>query len=771
MEAAPKGMRLHIGIFGRCNVGKSSLLNAITRQQVSIVSEVAGTTTDPVEKPMELLPLGPVLFIDTAGIDDSGALGEKRLQKTRIVLDRTDLAVLVALAKGWGAYEEKILKELTARKAPVVVVFNKVDLEEPDPALLEALRSQKLTVLQTVACDSTGILELREALLKTAPADFIEGRSILSDLVGAGELAVLVVPIDKEAPKGRLIFPQVQSIRELLDVNAMCMVVKEHELRAALAGLKRPPKLVVTDSQAFLKVVADTPKTTLMTSFSILFSRFKGDLAEQVKGAMAVERLVPGDRVLIAEACCHHPIGEDIGRVKIPHWLNQYVGGPLKFTNIQGHDFPADLSAYKLVVHCGACMWNRREMLGRIVKCQQAGVPITNYGLVIAYSLGIFERALGPFPAALEIWRNHPRRRKSVESKKHASMPSVLSRSIESWLRETRTEELDKLYRAADQARQTHVGDAVHLRGLIEISNHCSRQCGYCGLRAGNKSLERYRMTGEEIMACVEEAVHLNYGTVVLQSGEDFALSREWIAGLVRKIKAQTSLAVTLSLGERSHDDLEFWRLAGADRYLLRFETSDRELFRQIHPARSDRESDRIEILKTLARLGFEVGSGVMVGIPGQSYQSLAEDVLTFQRLDLDMIGIGPYIAHPGTPLGRGEYRSPIPAEDQVPNSEEMVYKMIALTRLVCPTANLPATSALATVNRKNGREIGLSRGANVIMPNVTPVKYRKLYEIYPNKACVQETAAQCQECLGNRIFALGRVVGQGKGGRERDGV
>ena len=419
MTPTPKGLRLHIGIFGRRNVGKSSLLNAITRQEVSIVSEVAGTTTDPVEKPMELLPLGPVLFIDTAGVDDAGALGALRVEKTRQVFDRTELGILVAVAGEWGDYEEQILGELQSRKLPVVIVLNKTDLGPPTPGLLEKL--QKLPVVQTAAREGTGIVGVREALLKSAPAEFVDNPVIVSDLVGPGELAVLVVPIDKEAPKGRLILPQVQSIRDLLDGDALCLVVKERELRAALERLKEPPKLIVTDSQAFLKVAADTPPGTLLTSFSILFSRFKGDLAEPVRGAMAVDGLVPGDRVLVAEACSHHPIGEDIGRVKIPRWLTQYVGGPLEFKHVQGHDFPEDLSGYKLVIHCGACMWNRREMLSRLMKCRQAGVPITNYGLVIAYSLGIFDRALSPFPSALEIWRRKkPTRPQSVNKNQHA---------------------------------------------------------------------------------------------------------------------------------------------------------------------------------------------------------------------------------------------------------------------------------------------------------------------------------------------------------------
>ncbi len=405
MQPTPKGLRLHIGLFGRRNAGKSSLLNAMTRQEVSIVSDVAGTTTDPVEKPMELLPLGPVLWIDTAGIDDVGSLGEKRVQKTRQVFDRTDLGILVVDAGCWEDFEEGIYRELRGRNVPVIVAFNKSDIHRPAADLEERLHASKTPFVETVASETRGVLELREAIIQAAPEDFLRAPAIVADLVPPGEMAVLVVPIDMEAPKGRLIVPQVQTIRDLLDGDAYCLVVKERELRDALARLNRPPALVVTDSQAFLKVSADTPPNVKMTSFSILFARQKGDLAQLVEGATAIEQLRPGDRVLVAEACTHHPIGDDIGRVKIPRWLTQYVGGELKIDTIQGHDFPADLSQYRLVIHCGACMWNRREMLTRLMECRRAGVPITNYGMTIAYTLGIFDRALGPFPDALETYR------------------------------------------------------------------------------------------------------------------------------------------------------------------------------------------------------------------------------------------------------------------------------------------------------------------------------------------------------------------------------
>ena len=404
---APKSFRLHIGIFGRRNVGKSSILNAITSQNVSIVSEFAGTTTDPVEKPMELLPLGPVLFIDTAGIDDHGVLGEKRIQKTWSVFDRTDLGLIVSEAGVWGDFEDEILKELNERSIPVIVVVNKSDLNFSGTCIPKKLLTQNLSIVETSACRGTGIYELRQAILNQAPEEYINRPSIVADLVGPGEMAVLVVPIDKEAPKGRLILPQSQCIRDLLDANSFCTVVREYELNEIFHRFNKPPKLVVTDSQAFLKVVADTPPEIPLTSFSILFARYQGDLMEMVKGATAIDSLKSGDKVLIAEACSHHPINEDIGTVKIPAWLSKYVGGPLDFVFHRGHDFPENLSEFKLIIHCGACMWNRREMLSRLMKAKKAGVPLTNYGLTIAFSLGIFERALQPFPEVLEEFRRN----------------------------------------------------------------------------------------------------------------------------------------------------------------------------------------------------------------------------------------------------------------------------------------------------------------------------------------------------------------------------
>jgi|SRR3989339_1180274 len=405
IEPASKGMRLHIGLFGRRNAGKSSLLNALTRQEVSIVSEIAGTTTDPVEKPMELLPLGPVVFIDTAGIDDAGALGAKRMEKTEQCLDRVDLGLIVAAEAGWGEFEEKIREELTRRNVPVIAVFNKDDILNRSVAHSAFFSASGLKTVAVSALTKKDIPELRQAIIDTAPADFLNAQPLINDLVGPGEMAMLVVPIDKEAPRGRLILPQVQVLRDLLDAGAYAMVVREHELKGALARLAIPPKLVVTDSQAFAKVNADTPRDIPLTGFSILFSRFRGNLITQVMGALAIDRLKSGDRVLVAEACAHHPVEDDIGRVKIPRWIREYTGNALEFQTCQGHDFPSDLSGFKLAVLCGSCMQNRREVLNRIETCCAAGVPVTNYGLAIAHSLGILERALSPFPTVLDAFR------------------------------------------------------------------------------------------------------------------------------------------------------------------------------------------------------------------------------------------------------------------------------------------------------------------------------------------------------------------------------
>ncbi len=332
------------------------------------------------------------------------------------------------------------------------------------------------------------------------------------------------------------------------------------------------------------------------------------------------------------------------------------------------------------------------------------------------------------------------------------------------WLRTEDEGDLSRLWQMADNARREKVGDDVHLRGLIEISNYCARDCGYCGIRASNNSVSRYRMTTEEIMESVRLAVDFGYGTVVLQSGEDYGIKTDWLTEIIKKIKKETGLAITLSLGERDDSDLLAWRDAGADRYLLRFETSSRELYDRIHPPLPGRLSDRFAILRNLRQIGYEVGSGIMVGIPGQTYDCLANDIQLFREFDIDMIGIGPYIPHPDTPLGRTLRASTAISSDQVPNTELLTCKVLALTRLTCPLVNIPSTTALATINRADGREHGLSRGANIVMPNLTPRKYRELYEIYPSKASCDENADESNSRIRNQICAIGRTIGSGRG-------
>ena len=423
LRATSKAFRLHIGFFGRRNVGKSSLLNAVTRQQVSIVSEVAGTTTDPVEKPMELLPIGPVLFVDTAGVDDVGALGAQRIEKTGLAIARTDIGVLVTEAGVWDEFEERLLAELRSHAIPVLVALNKADLRRGTAEQVACFLREELPWLEVSATTGDGVDAFREKLWELAPAEAAESPVVIRDLVGPDETAVLVMPIDKEAPKGRIKQLQAQAIRDLLDGDASCIVVKDGGLPRVLNNMNNPPKLVVTDAQVFAKVAAATPDSVPLTAFSILMSRLKGDLVAQTRAAITVESLRPGDKVLIAESCTHHPIEEDIGRVKIPRWLRQRVGGDLEFTHVKGRDFPRDLSPYKLVIHCGACMWNRQEMQNRIRECQRQGVPITNYGLVIAYALGILERALGPFPEALAAY--HQAR---DEQQEHSFANAIASR-------------------------------------------------------------------------------------------------------------------------------------------------------------------------------------------------------------------------------------------------------------------------------------------------------------------------------------------------------
>lgn len=405
MQETPKGLRVHIGILGRRNVGKSSLMNALVGQSVSIVSDAPGTTTDPVEKTLELAPLGPVVFVDTAGLDDEGALGELRVQKSCEVLERVDLAVVVVGPEGMGVFEERLIVRLQGRKTPFVVVFNKADLSRPSSEALAQLTHDGIKHVCVSALRKEGMAALKEALFHLAPEGAIEEPRLVGDLIGAGDLVMLVVPIDLGAPKGRLILPQVQTMRDVLDADASCMVVKEREMIDALARLRTQPKLVVCDSQVVLKVAADTPAHIPLTTFSILMARFKGDMIRLAEGAGAISRLRPGSRVLISESCSHHSLADDIGRVKIPRWLRQFAGGNIEVDVVSGKDYPDDLSPYSLIVQCGGCTVTRKHMLARQYRAQSQGVPMTNYGMAISVVQGVLDRTLACFPAAQQAYR------------------------------------------------------------------------------------------------------------------------------------------------------------------------------------------------------------------------------------------------------------------------------------------------------------------------------------------------------------------------------
>ena len=403
--ATPKGLRLHIGIFGRRNSGKSTLMNALIGQSVSIVSDQPGTTTDPVEKTFELAPLGPVVFIDTAGLDDEGVLGALRIEKTRQVLERVDVALVVVDTGGLTRTENELIATLREAKTPFAVVFNKADLTEPPAEQLSQLVADNIEAVSISAAEQSGIDRVKEALFRQAPENSIEEPRLVGDLIGPGDVVVLVVPIDLGAPKGRLILPQVQTLRDILDSDAVGLMVKERELSAALAQMTGKPKLVVCDSQVVNKVSADTPLDIRMTTFSILMARFKGDMIGLAEGAGAISRLKPGDRVLISESCSHHALADDIGRVKIPRWLRQYTGGHLDVEVRAGKDFPEDLSPYALIVQCGGCTQTRKQMMVRQYRAARQGVPMTNYGMAISVSQGVIERALECFPAALDAYR------------------------------------------------------------------------------------------------------------------------------------------------------------------------------------------------------------------------------------------------------------------------------------------------------------------------------------------------------------------------------
>ena len=396
LNSTPSSERVHIGFFGMRNAGKSSIVNAILGQQLSIVSDVLGTTTDPILKAMELLPIGPVMIMDTPGLDDVGELGELRIKKTKQILNKTDLAILVVDSQvGFSSQDKEVLEQFQAKKLPYLIVYNKCDLGMPQE------------VLEPSICvssnDPNDIHKLKERIASLTPVEDNKMR-IVADLLEPGDFVVLVVPIDKAAPKGRLILPQQQTIRDILEADATAIVVKEHELRETLQNLGKRPKMVITDSQVFAKVSADTPQDILLTSFSILMARYKGILHTAVKGVKALESLQDGDTVLISEGCSHHRQCDDIGTVKLPRWIREYIKKEVQFEFTSGTQFPDELTKYHMVVHCGGCTLNEREMKYRLSCAVDEGVPMTNYGILIAYIQGILKRSVQPFPLiAMEL--------------------------------------------------------------------------------------------------------------------------------------------------------------------------------------------------------------------------------------------------------------------------------------------------------------------------------------------------------------------------------
>ena len=403
LNATPSSERVHIGIFGKRNAGKSSLINAITGQNLAIVSETKGTTTDPVYKAMELLPLGPVMIIDTPGIDDEGVLGSLRIQKAYQVLNKTDIAlVIIDAAVGPSAEDLRLIKRINAKKIPLLIVINKCETinEDKKTAYQALLPNGKLLFVS--AKQQLNIFELKEAISQAVPADENKAQ-IVADLLSPSDFVVLVVPIDSAAPKGRLILPQQQTIRDILEADAAAIVVKENELTNTLQNLGKRPKLVITDSQVFKKVAAETPADILLTSFSILFARYKGNLQTSVQGVTALESLEDGDKILVGEGCTHHRQCDDIGTVKLPRWIKEYTGKNPEFIFTSGTEFPLDLSPYKMIIHCGACMLNEREMQYRIKCAVDQNIPFTNYGITIAYINGILKRTVEPFPQIYKL--------------------------------------------------------------------------------------------------------------------------------------------------------------------------------------------------------------------------------------------------------------------------------------------------------------------------------------------------------------------------------
>ena len=785
----PASERTVISFFGCMNAGKSSLVNAVTGQSLSVVSPVKGTTTDPVRKTMELLPIGPVVIIDTPGFDDEGELGDLRVSKAKSVMNQTDIAVLVIdSGTGWQAGDHELLSMIRKRKLPHIVVYSKSDLNAPEqvPASIpEVHESQTDSVSGITEQSASGdaaitipvsaktgfhIHELKELLGQIYREDN-RSRTLVRDLVHAGDTVVLVCPIDESAPKGRLILPQQLAIRDLLDAGAMAYVTKETELPHTLASLNEPPALVITDSQAFRKVAEIVPEAVPLTSFSILMARYKGFLETALKGAESIRNLKDGDRILMAEGCTHHRQCNDIGTVKIPGWLRKHTGLDLKIETCSGHDFPDDLTPYALVIHCGGCMITEREVRARMRSAVSQGVPFTNYGIVIAAINGILERSTAMLPdEAGYCSRNGtaPADTGSPEQPKSPAPYSVRTDSPNTFLlaeklirnhsltapeyacliRERTPALQETLANEAVRLRKSIYGDEVYVRGLIEISNICKNDCLYCGIRRSNKNVRRYRLSPDEIVSCAEEGYRLGFRTFVLQGGEDAFYTDEVLIRLIETLKSRfPDCAVTLSLGERSRISYQKLYNAGADRYLLRHETADRKHYARLHPAEMSFDN-RMRCLKDLKEIGYQVGCGFMVGSPYQTSETLAEDLRFIEQFRPDMCGIGPFIPHHDTPFAKAQA-----------GTANLTCFLLSIIRIIHPPVLLPSTTALGTIHPL-GREMGIRAGANVVMPNLSPAGVRKQYELYDNKICTGEESAECRDCLSSRMASIGyRVV------------
>jgi [FeFe] hydrogenase H-cluster maturation GTPase HydF len=403
-----KALTVQIGIFGRTNVGKSSLMNFMTNQKTSIVSETAGTTTDVVWKQMELNPLGPITLFDTAGIDDTSSLGSERIEKTKRAFDSSDIVILMCESEKFGNFEENIIEEVEKRKTPYVIVVSKTDLKRPDDTFLKSLKkyTEHILLFSSVTGDRDALLNsIKKFLLEVLPDNYIENCLSLRNIVKKDDIVVLVMPIDLGAPRGKIIMPQVQTVRHILDLHAASYTIQDTEYETALQNLKKPPVIAITDSQAVKQIAAKTPENIKLTTFSIIYAADKSDIVEMARGAAVLNNLKDGDKVLIAEGCTHHASSDDIGRVKIPKWIREFSKKNIDVKYVSGQDYPKNLKDYKVIIHCGACTLNRKGMLARLNKALESGVPMTNYGIAISVFNGVIEKVLEVFPEALSAYK------------------------------------------------------------------------------------------------------------------------------------------------------------------------------------------------------------------------------------------------------------------------------------------------------------------------------------------------------------------------------